>query len=124
MTAIHIDSAPAAIGPYCQAMRHGDLLFISGQLPIVPATGAFVSEDPVEQMAQCLANIAAIAEAAGTDIAKSLKLTILVTDLSTFPALNDEYAKVFSTHKPARACYEVLALPKGAQVEIDAIIAV
>jgi 2-iminobutanoate/2-iminopropanoate deaminase len=91
-------------------------------LPIDPATGNFVSDDPVEQLAQCLASIAAIAKAAGSDIQNTVKTTVLVTDLGRFDDLNAEYARVFANHKPARACYQVSALPKGAQVEIEAVI--
>lgn len=122
MSPIDTPNAPAAIGPYSQAMRAGDLLFVSGQLPIDPATGEFASEDAVGQMRQCLKNIAAIAEAAGTDTSKTVKTTILLTDLSGFAELNEEYGKAFQPPFPARACYEVAALPKGALVEIEAVI--
>lgn len=122
MLPIDTPNAPAAIGPYSQAMRIGDLLFVSGQLPIDPATGEFASEEAVGQMRQCLKNIAAIAEAAGTDISRTVKTTILVTDLSGFAELNEEYGKAFQAPFPARACYEVSALPKGAMVEIEAVI--
>jgi 2-iminobutanoate/2-iminopropanoate deaminase len=124
MKAIFTDKAPAAIGPYSQAVRHGDLLFVSGQLPIDPATGAFNSEDAVDQMRQCLANIAAIAQAAGTDLSKTIKTTILLTDLSGFAAINDVYGEAFSAPYPARATFEVSALPKGAKVEVEAVIAI
>ncbi len=122
MTPIDTPNAPAAIGPYSQAMRIGNLLFVSGQLPIDPASGNFASEDAVGQMRQCLQNIAAIAEAAGTDLSKTVKTTILLTDLSGFAELNEEYGKAFQAPYPARACYEVSALPKGALVEIEAVI--
>ncbi len=122
MTPIDTPNAPAAIGPYSQAMRIGDLLFVSGQLPIDPATGEFASPDAVGQMRQCVKNIAAIAEAAGTDMSRTVKTTILLTDLSGFAALNEEYGKAFRAPFPARACYEVSALPKGALVEIEAVI--
>lgn len=124
MDVIHTESAPVAAGPYSQAIASGNLIFVSGQLPLDPKSGKIVSDDPVEQLAQCLANIAAIADAAGSNISKTLKTTVLVTDLGKFDALNAEYAKVFATHKPARACYEVSALPKGAQVEVEAVIEV
>lgn len=122
MTPIDTPNAPAAIGPYSQAMRIGDLLFVSGQLPIDPATGDFASADALGQMRQCLKNIAAIAEAAGTDLSRTVKTTILLTDLSGFAELNEEYGKAFQAPYPARACYEVSALPKGALVEIEAVI--
>ncbi|EUB99798.1 endoribonuclease L-PSP [Rhizobium sp. CF080] len=122
MTSISTDKAPAAIGPYSQARIAGGLLFVSGQLPIDPATGKFSSEDAVDQMRQCLANIAAIAKAAGTDLSKTVKTTILLTDLSGFAAINEAYGATFSEPYPARATFEVSALPKGAKVEVEAII--
>lgn len=122
MFPIDTPDAPAAIGPYSQAMRIGDLLFVSGQLPIDPTTGAFVADDAVGQARQCLANIAAIAQAAGTDMSRTVKTTILLTDLSGFAAINEEYGKAFQAPFPARACYEVSALPKGALVEFEAVI--
>lgn len=122
MIPINTPDAPAAIGPYSQAIRIGGLLFVSGQLPIDPETGEFAALDAVGQMRQCLKNIAAIASAAGTDISRTVKTTILLTDLSGFAALNEEYGKAFQAPFPARACYEVSALPKGAMVEIEAVI--
>ena len=124
MKPVNTENAPAAIGPYSQAIRHGDLLFVSGQLPLDPATGAFNSEDAVEQMRQCLKNIAAIAEAAGTSLSRTIKTTILLTDLSQFAAINEAYGEAFSEPYPARATFEVSALPRGAKVEVEAIIAV
>ncbi|AVA24567.1 Rid family detoxifying hydrolase [Rhizobium sp. NXC24] len=120
--AITTSEAPGAIGPFSQAIKVGDLLFVSGQLPINPATGEFVSDDPVEQAEQCLKNIAAIAKAAGSSIEKTVKTTVLLTDLSRFADINKMYATFFRNPFPARACYEVSSLPKGAQVEIEAII--
>ena len=122
MDAIATETAPAAIGPYSQAMRSGNLLFVSGQLPIDPSTGDFVPGDSVAQMRQCMANIAAIATAAGTEISRTVKTTILVTDLSNFADLNAAYGESLSAPYPARACYQVAALPKGAQVEVEAVI--
>ncbi|WP_319518288.1 RidA family protein [uncultured Martelella sp.] len=122
MKAISTETAPAAIGPYSQAMRSGNLLFVSGQLPLDPETGEIVPGGAVEQMRQCLKNIAAIAEGAGTELSRTVKTTILVTDLSGFADINAEYGKAFADPFPARACYEVSALPKGAMVEVEAVI--
>lgn len=123
MTPISTNAAPAAIGPYSQAIAINGLLFVSGQLPIDPATGAFPSDDPVDQMRQCLKNIAAIATAAGTDLHRTVKTTVLVRDLSRFAEINAAYAEAFVAPYPARATFEVSALPKGAQIEVDAVLA-
>ena len=124
ITAISTDEAPSAVGPYSQAIRVGNLLFVSGQLPIDPATGEFNSPHAVEQTEQCLKNIIAIATEAGTDLSKAVKTTVLLTDLGDFLEVNRVYAGFFTSPYPARACYEVKALPKGAKVEIEAIIAI
>ena len=123
MSTIVTENAPRAIGPYSQARTHGGLLFVSGQLPIDPATGAIVSQDPLDQLAQCISNVEAIAIAAGTSLSATLKTTVLVTDISRFGDLNRVYAERFSIPFPARAAYEVAALPMSAQVEVEAIIA-
>ncbi|MBB5536296.1 RidA family protein [Rhizobium giardinii] len=124
ITAISTADAPGAVGPYAQAIKTGYLLFVSGQLPIDPATGEFNSDNAVKQAEQCLKNMTAIAKAAGTDLSKTVKTTVLLTDLGDFAEVNRVYAEFFSEPFPARACYEVKALPKGAKVEIEAIIAV
>lgn len=121
---INTIDAPGAVGPFSQAIKVGNLLFVSGQLPIDPATGEFNSSDAIVQADQCLKNLAAIAAAAGTSLANTVKATVLLTDLSHFAEINKVYASFFSTPFPARACYEVKALPKGAQVEIEAVIAI
>ncbi|GLS87139.1 RutC family protein y4sK [Cypionkella aquatica] len=123
MIPVSTSAAPAAIGPYSQAIAAGGLLFVSGQLPIDPATGEFPSADAVDQMRQCLRNIAAIAEAAGASLSDVVKTTIYVTDLSRFAEINAGYAEAFAAPYPARATVEVAALPKGAAVEVDAILA-
>lgn len=123
MTPIATSAAPAAIGPYSQGIVVNGLLFISGQLPIDPATGEFVSDDPIAQTRQCLKNLAAIAEAAGTDLSRTVKTTVLVRDLSRFPEINAAYAEAFCAPFPARATFEASALPKNAQIEIEAVIA-
>jgi len=122
MQPITTTDAPAAIGPYSQAIIANGLLFISGQLPIDPATGAFISDDPVDQCRQSLRNIEAIAKAAGADLSKVVKTTVLLKDLGSFAAVNAAYAEFFPNVAPARTTFEAAALPKGALVEIDAII--
>ncbi|MBX5020928.1 RidA family protein [Rhizobium lentis] len=114
--------APGAVGPYSQALKAGDLLFVSGQLPIDPATGEFNSVNVVEQAEQCLSNLEAIAKAAGTELSNTVKTTVLLTDLGDFIEVNLRLRELFLTSFPARACYEVKALPKGAKVEIEAVI--
>ncbi len=123
MTPIATNDAPAAIGPYSQGMVAGGLLFVSGQIPIDPATGEFNSDDVVEQCRQSLRNIAAIARAAGTDLDRTVKTTVLVRDLGRFSEINAAYAEFFAAPFPARATYEVSGLPRGAQIEIEAVIA-
>lgn len=123
MDVINTPDAPNAVGPYAQARICNGLVFVSGQLPINPKTGSIVTADPVGQLRMCLANIDAIARAAGTDLSRVVKTTVLVTDLSVFVDLNAAYSEHFSAPFPARATYQVSALPLGAQVEIEAVIA-
>jgi 2-iminobutanoate/2-iminopropanoate deaminase len=118
---ISTDSAPQAIGPYAQAIQAGELLFISGQLPIDPATGEFTSDDVEGQTRQSLKNVKAIVESAGGSIDSIVKTTVFLKNMSEFSLMNGEYSKVFQTEPPARAAVEVAALPKGALVEIEAI---
>ncbi len=120
---INTTNAPGAVGPFSQAIKVGNLLYVSGQLPIDPATGEFNSEDAIAQADQCLKNLAAIAAAAGTTLANTVKTTVLLTDLRQFAEINMVYAGFFAKPYPTRACYEVKALPKGAKVEIEAVIA-
>lgn len=125
IVSIHTENAPAAIGPYSQAVRAGDLLFVSGQLPIDPATGEFVAGGVAEQAVQSLKNAAAILEEAGSSIGQVVKTTVLLADIADFAVVNIEYARVFNgAVLPARAAYQVAALPKGALVEIELIAAV
>jgi 2-iminobutanoate/2-iminopropanoate deaminase len=122
-TPISTNRAPAAIGPYSQAMRHGDSLYISGQLGFDPASGV-LAEGVEAQARQAMENLKAIAEAAGTSLAKAVRCTIYLTDLGDFAAVNAIYQEFLAEPFPARACVQVSALPKGGVVEIDAIVAV
>ena len=118
---IHTDKAPAAIGPSSQAVKTGNILFVSGQLPIDPATGAFAGEDIASQTRQSLNNVKAILEAAGYTCADVVKTTVLLAEISDFAAMNAVYAEFFPTNCPARAAFAVKDLPKGAKVEIEAV---
>ena len=118
---IHTDLAPAAIGPYSQAVQTGNLLFVSGQLPIDPATGAFAGEDIASQTRQSLLNVKAILEAAGYSCADVVKATVLLSDMGDFAAMNAVYAEFFPENCPARAAFAVKELPKGAKVEIEVV---
>lgn len=114
-------SAPAAIGPYSQAIDAGDFVFLSGQVPIDPKTGELVTGDISVQTERVLDNLGAVLEAAGCSFADVVKTTIYLMDLGDFQAVNATYAKRFTDAPPARATVQVAALPKGARVEIDAI---
>ncbi len=113
--------APAAIGPYSQAIAGGDVVFVSGQLPIDVKTGAFAGEDIQAQTRQSLENIKAILESEGLTMANVCKTTVLLDDIGEFAAMNEVYAEFFTAPYPARAAFQVAALPKGAKVEIEAI---
>ncbi|TVR45996.1 MAG: RidA family protein [Planctomycetota bacterium] len=115
--------APAAIGPYSQAMQSGGQLWISGQLGLDPVSGNLVEGGIEAQTRQALANLQAICEAAGTSLHQALRCTIYLTDLRDFALVNGLYAEAFSQPYPARACIQVAALPKGGVVEIDAVVA-
>jgi 2-iminobutanoate/2-iminopropanoate deaminase len=119
--AIHSKHAPAALGPYSQAIRAGDTVYLSGQLGIDPATGNLV--DGVEAQAQqALKNLRAVAQAAGGELADIVKLTLLLADINDFAKVNGIMAEFFSTPYPARATYQVAALPKAARIEIEAVL--
>ncbi|MCH1487364.1 MAG: Rid family detoxifying hydrolase [Pseudomonadales bacterium] len=122
--AIHTDSAPAAIGTYSQAIRVGDLLFISGQLPLLPNTMELDGQDIETQARRVYSNLAAIAEAAGADLNDAVKINISMIDLAGFAVVNTVMADYFSQPYPARACVQVAALPKNALIEIEAILCV
>ena len=123
-TAIQTTDAPAAIGTYSQAIRHNDTVYISGQIPLDPATGELVSEDIEAQIIQVFNNLRAVAEASGSDLSNALKVTVFLTDLGHFAKVNETMTQYFSEPYPARAAIEVAGLPKGAQVEADAILSV
>ncbi|MHB8234060.1 MAG: Rid family detoxifying hydrolase [Solirubrobacteraceae bacterium] len=121
---IDAPGAPPAIGPYSHAVRVGQLLFCSGQIPLDASGGELVGETPAEQARRCLENLQQVCAAAGTTLAQALRLTIYTTDLGAFPEINEVYASFFAADEPpARAAVGVAALPKGALVEIDAIVA-
>lgn len=120
-TVIHTDGAPAAIGTYSQAVQCGTTVYISGQIPLTPETMEFVSQDIKPQIHQVFKNLSAITEAAGGSLNHIAKLNIFLTDLSCFPIVNEVMAEYFEQPYPARAAVGVRALPKGAQVEMDAI---
>lgn len=115
--------APAAVGPYSHAVRVGELLFCSGQIPLHPATGELEGKTPAEQARRCLENLRAVCEAAGAKLEQAVRLTVYMTDLGAFAEVNEVYATFFPTEPPARVTVGVAQLPKGAQVEIDAIVA-
>ena len=120
---IHTPNAPAAIGPYSQAVQAGNMLFVSGQIPIDPATSCFAGEDIVTQSRQSLTNVKNILEAAGYALTDVVKTTVLLSDIADFAAMNAVYGEFFKENCPARACFAVRDLPRGALVEIEAIAA-
>lgn len=119
--AIETDGAPTAIGPYSQAVRAGSLLFVSGQIPLDPATGDVIDGDVVAQTHRVMQSLGAILEAAGAGFGEVVRTTIYLTDLGTFARVNEAYGSYFDAPAPARATIEVAALPKGVAVEIDAV---
>ena len=120
---IQTSDAPAAIGPYSQAIQAGSLTFYSGQIPLDPKTGVIVEGGIVEQTRQVMANMGAVLKASGRNFDNVVKTTIYLTDLGDFAVVNDIYGSFFGEVPPARACVQVSALPKGSQVEIDWIAA-
>ncbi len=123
--AIDADGAPDAIGPYSHAVRSGGLLFCSGQIPLAPETGEIVGANAAEQARRCLENLQAVCASAGTSLDRAVRLTVYMTDLGEFAAVNEVYGSFFAgDDPPARVAIGVAALPRGAQVEIDAVVAV
>lgn len=122
-TVVQADDAPEAVGPYSQAVRAAGLLFCSGQIPLDPASGEISGTTAAEQTTRCLQNLAAVCAAAGSRLDRALRLTVYTTDLGEFGAINEAYGEFFDSQPPARAAVGVAALPKGAMVEVDAIVA-
>ena len=120
MNKISTEKAPAAIGPYSQAIVHGGLVFTSGQIPIDPATGNIDAVGITAQTEQVMKNLSAVLSAAGSSFEKAIKTTCFLADIADFAAFNEVYAKYF-TEKPARSCVAVKSLPKGALVEVEVI---
>ena len=126
---VRAPGAPGAIGPYSQAVivdlrSEGALLFCSGQIPLDPATGELVGATAAEQARRCLANLSAVCEEAGTTLERAVRMTVYMTDLGAFAEVNEVYGSFFGEDPPARVTVGVAELPKGAQVEIDAIVAI
>jgi 2-iminobutanoate/2-iminopropanoate deaminase len=119
--AVSTQAAPAAIGPYSQAIRAGDFLFVSGQIPLDPATGALVDGDVRAQTRRVLENVSAIVAAAGATLGRVVKTTVYLVDMSDFAAMNEVYAGFFQAPAPARATVQVGRLPKDVRIEIDAV---
>ncbi len=115
--------APAAVGPYSHAVRSGGLLFCSGQIPLDPETGEVVAGGPAGQARRCLDNLALVCAAAGAQLADAVRITVYMTDLDAFREVNEAYATYFEGEPPARVTVGVAALPRGAEVEIDAVVA-
>ena len=118
---IHTDNAPKAIGPYSQAVKAGNMLFVSGQVPFVPETMEIVEGDVKAQTAQSLKNVQAILAEAGLDFSHVVKSTVFIKDMNEFAQINEVYAEFFGENKPARACVEVARVPKDVKVEIEVI---
>ncbi|MGI8786553.1 MAG: RidA family protein [Pyrinomonadaceae bacterium] len=118
---ISTENAPGAIGPYSQAVKTENMVFCSGQIPINPATGEFVSNDVAEQTRQVLKNLSAVLEAAGTDLNNVVKTTVFLADMNDFAQMNEVYAEFFSENEPARATVQAARLPRDARVEIECI---
>lgn len=121
LTTVATDRAPAAVGPYSQAIIAGELVFVSGQIPLDPATGQLVEGDFAVQVEQVLRNLDAVLTAAGCERRRVAKVTVYLTDLGRFAEMNTVYERFFGDHRPARAAVEVSALPRGAAVEMEAV---
>ena len=123
LESVHTDNAPAAIGPYSQAIKAGNLLFCSGQIPLDPKTMEMIGDNAADQTAQVMKNITSLLQASGASLDNVARTTIFLHDMADFAAVNEVYGSHFGDHRPARACVAVKELPKGALVEIDCIAA-
>lgn len=121
MKVLHTEKAPAAVGPYSQAIQVGDMIYTSGQLALCPETGDLLNDDIKEATKRSLENVKAILENAGSNLEKVVKTTIFLSDMDNFAAVNEVYGEYFADHKPARSCVQVARLPKDALVEIEVI---
>ena len=121
MESVDTNDAPQAIGPYSQAVVAGGMAYLSGQIPLDPESMEIVGETVIEQTERVFANLAAVLEAAGSSLGQVVKTTVYLSDMAEFPAMNEEYARQFGDHRPARATVEVARLPKDVKVEIDAV---
>ena len=118
---ISTNKAPAAVGPYSQGMKAGNIIYTSGQLPIVPETGELLKGDIQKETRLCLENVKAVLEEGNATLKDVVKVSIYITDIKNFPMINEVYEEYFSEHKPARTLVEVSQLPKGGDIEIEAI---
>jgi 2-iminobutanoate/2-iminopropanoate deaminase len=121
--AVSAPGAPSAIGPYSHAVTAGGLLWCAGQIPLDPASGEIAGASPGAQAERCLQNLSAVCTAAGTSLERAVRLTVYMTDLDAFAEVNEVYGRFFDSEPPARVAIGVAALPRGAQVEIDAVVA-
>jgi len=120
-TPVKTELAPGAIGPYSQAIKAGGFVFVSGQIPIDPSTGQFVAGGVAEQTEQVLKNLSAVLEASGTSLARVVKTTVFLADMSDFPTMNEVYGRFFTNEPPARATVAAAGLPRDARVEIELV---
>lgn len=120
---VSTDAAPKAIGPYSQAVVAGELVFVSGQIALDPATGEMVTDSFEAQVKRALTNVGAVLQAAGSGLTRVVKVNVYLTDMDRFAAFNQIYSQYFGEHRPARAVVQVSALPRGAQVEVEAVAA-
>ncbi|HSR16050.1 MAG TPA: RidA family protein [Gemmatimonadales bacterium] len=121
VTPVHTDQAPKAIGPYSQAVCHGDLVFTAGQIALDPASMEVVAGDVAAQTEQVMANLRAVLEAAGSGLSQVVKTTVFLVDMADFAAMNEVYGRAFGSHRPARSTVAVAGLPRGVRVEIEVV---